>query len=539
MSYLFYKIRRAYRNLFYRKNIDVFYPFYCKNKIFTIKRRFMIKFIYLRSTLMKNSKILVLLPAFLFTLIGCGSTADNRDPWDDTSDEYYSLVQRRNKFDKHSDLSFDDEITNGLDDAVWNTLDGYWENGGTTPHNGVRRRNIFYTKDSTGNGYVALKARGLYNLEDPANAGKPEGSCIETKNSLGPGRYEVQMAAMPREGGVTALWTYKCEITEEAIQNEIDLEIGGGGQYKNMWCTTWTRKTNKATKSPNVSDICYMNDGKIHKYTFDWYTEYGEDREPRIDWFVDEHLVQTITGGTITDIDMPLWLGVWMPSWAGEAAWVEDYILVDRVTYKAFDENQYYISKRAYNTYSPKAPSQSDIRTIEFSKVTNGLNKLSNPSFEITEDYYPYGTTSKEVPSYDNYGWRKFDPDTYTSTSEFVNDASEGSKALKVTTGNTGDYKSYGYYHQRVTCSYEGYKYHVSVDAKLVNSTDRAEITIMQLDRAGIATIKETNLAIDSTSYKTYEADITMEANAEILDVFLCVLDGSAIFDNAKVFRVQ
>lgn len=477
----------------------------------------------------KNEKILFIVPFLLMGLVGCqnqNKKSSNSEAFDDTSDKYYSNIELRNAFNEDSELNFDDEITNGLNDNVWNTLDGYWENGGTTPHNGVRRRNIFYTKDSNGNGYVALKARGLYNLEDESTKGKPEGSCIETKNSLGPGRYEVYMAAMPREGGVTAFWTYKCESSEDVSQNEIDVEIGGSGQYSNLWCTTWTKKTNKATNAPDVSDICYMNDGKIHKYTFDWYTEYGDTNEGRVDWFIDEQFVQSISGGVVTDIDMPLWLGVWMPSWAGNAAWVEDYILVDRVTYTAFDDNQYYQSKRAYNTYSPKDPSKSDIQSVDFDSITTGLNKLSNPSFEISDEY----TTD------DNYGWIHFNSEKFHGTHSFVNDASLGDKAFQISAGSE-DNNNDGYYYQRVSCSYEGFTYHLEIDAKLVNASDTAEILIWQRNTAGLGNVNQEKIAIGSTTYQTYSKDITMLEGAGNLDIFLHVTSGSAIFDNAKLYR--
>ncbi len=480
---------------------------------------------------MKYSKLLLALPIALVSLTGCDlfkkdNKTSNKEAFDDSKSDYYSLIEQRNNFDKSNSNNFDDEITNGLDDSVWNTLDGYWENGGTTPHNGVRRRNIFYTKDSNGNGYVALKARGLYNLEDPENKGKPEGSCIETKNSLGPGRYEVYMASMPREGGVTALWTYKCESSEEVSQNEIDIEIGGGGQYSNLWCTSWTRKTNKATHAPDVSDICYMNDGKIHKYTFDWYTSYGDSEDGRVDWFIDEHFVYSISGGTVTDIDMPLWLGVWMPSWAGDAKWVEDYILVDRVSYTAFDENQYYQAKRAYNTYAPKDPSKSSIQTVDFNSITKGLNKLANPSFEITEAY----------ATNDSYGWQKFNPDTFSGSLSFVSDATQGEKALKVSCGTT-EQNYEGYFYQRISCSYKDFTYHFEIDAKLENTGDTAEIILWQRNNAGLGVIKQDKIAINSTTYQTYSKDITMLDKAGNLDVFLHVSKGSALFDNAKLYR--
>lgn len=492
---------------------------------------------------MKKTNIIISLPFLLLSLVGCGGSSGggdspiDKEAYDDTRSDYYDLVERRNKFDEYSELSFNDEITNGLDDSVWNTLDGYWENGGTTPHNGVRRRNLFYTKDKNNNGYLVLKARGLYNLEDPATKGLPEGACIETKSSLGPGRYEVEMAALPREGGVTALWTYKCESTEAVSQNEIDIEIGGGGQFNELWTTTWTKKTNKATHAPDVSNICYMNDGKIHKYTFDWYTEYGDTNEGRVDWFIDGKFVQSISGGTITDIDMPLWLGVWMPSWAGNATWVSDYILVDRVSYTAFDENQYYVTSRAYNTYSPKDPSKSDIQNIDFASITTNLNKLSNPSFENDENYISRETGEPEAIE-NNYGWKQFNPSSFPGTKEFVSDASEGSKAFKITSANKETDKD-GYFYQRLSCAYEGYKYHLSIDAKLVNPNDNAEVLIWQRNKAGTGNLGQEHIPLTSTTYNTYEADIVMNKNACHLDIFLHVIEGSAIYDNVKLFRVM
>ena len=476
---------------------------------------------------MKNNKLLVVVPFMLISLVGCTKTVkEDVEAFDTSRSDYYANIERRNAFDKENELNFKDEITNGLDDSVWNTLDGYWENGGTTPHNGVRRRNIFYTKDGNGNGYLALKARGIYNQEDPANAGKPEGSCIETKNSLGPGRYEVSMAAMPREGGVTALWTYKCESSEDVSQNEIDIEIGGGGQYNELWCTSWTSKKNKATHAPDVSNICYMNDGKIHKYTFDWYTDYGKNHERRVDWFIDEQYVYSITGGTVTDIDMPLWLGVWMPSWAGDAAWVEDYIIVDKVQYTAFDENQYYTSKRAYNTYSPKDPSKSDIQTVDFNSITSRLNKLSNPSFETTSLY------GEE----DFYGWKYYAHDTFSGSTSFESDASSGNHAMKITAGNTEENKD-GYMYQRISCSYEGFQYNFSIDAKLGSSDSEAEIILWQRNRAGIGKVKQDIIPITATTYTTLTKGVLMAANAGALDIFLHVKKGSAYFDNAKLYK--
>jgi hypothetical protein len=76
--------------------------------------------------------------------------------------------------------------------------------------------------------------------------------------------------------------------SEATSQNEIDIELGGDAQYTNEWTTTWTTHTDKETDSVDVSKVCYLNDGKFHKYTFDWYTDYnGNSGVKRVDWFVD------------------------------------------------------------------------------------------------------------------------------------------------------------------------------------------------------------------------------------------------------------
>ena len=200
---------------------------------------------------------------------------------------------------------------------------------------------------------------------------------------------------------------------------------------------------------------------------------------------------------------------------------------MDRVTYTAFDENQFYQTKRAYNTYSPKDPSKSDIQTVDFASITSGLNKLSNPSFE---NVTPYDTD-------DYYGWLQFNKNDFHGTCEFVNDASQGEKAFKISEGTAEGDKD-GYFYQRISCSYEGFKYHFDIDAKLTNAEDKAEIIVWQKDLAGVKSVKQTKLALDSTSYKTYSADITMEKGAGNLDIFLHVSKGSATFDNAKLNKV-
>ena len=476
---------------------------------------------------MKRRRYFLVLPLLVAPLAGCGGGDSKKDVAYDTSDkDYYANIEKRNAFDKQSEYNFDDEITNGLSDDVWYTLDGYLENGGTTPHNGVRRRNLFYTKDADGNGYLAMKARGIYNTSDPSILVKPEGACIESKNKLGPGRFEVEMAAMPREGGVSAYWTYNCESSEEVSQNEIDIEIGGGGQYTNLWCTSWTTKNNKATHDPDVKDICYMNDGKMHKYTFDWYTSYGKTGEGRVDWFIDEQYVQSISGGTVTDIAMPIWLGIWLPSWAGNAAWEEDYMIIDRLSYTAFDYNQYYEESRTNPQYSPKIPTESNIQQVNFEQITTKLNKFANASFEETSLFREN----------DYHGWKAYPG--WNGTHEFVSDASVGNKAIKLTPGETASKKD-AYYYQDITCTYEGYQFSLSFDAKKASEEDNVELLIFYQDFANSDPVSQEAIKVTSTTYQNYTKTFAIPANSSNLRILMHVKAGTGYFDNMVLNKIN
>ena len=487
-----------------------------------------------------NKKILCfIIPTLIFTLAGCSTSKGSSEKSEESKSEeqssiapeadehYYDKINQRVKFDESSELNFDDEITEGLNDDVWNTLDGYWEAGGISPHNGVRRRNLFYTKDNTGNGYLAMKARGVYNQTDPSILGKPEGACIESKNKLGPGRYEVYMAAMPRDGGVSAFWTYGSKTGSEATsQNEIDIEIGGDAQYTNLWCTTWTTHTNKATHAPDVSNICYMNDGRIHKYTFDWYTNYPGTGEGRIDWFIDGKFVQQISGGTVPAAETPVWLGIWLPSWAGNSLFIEDYMLIDRISYKSFDASQDYEECRSYTTYVPKKPSESDIQTVDFESITTKLNKLSNAGFESTDEYRDN----------DMYGWIK--QTGYNSNVELSDEHTEGEHSFYITPGEGGTKKDVAYYHQELTCAYEGPKYDFSIDAKLKDEESKAYVWIWYNDYSGMRDISKQKLEISSTSFTTISDTLKMPDGAGRLYIYLVVEKGGACFDNAKLCYV-
>ncbi len=158
--------------------------------------------------------------------------------------------------------------------------------------------------------------------------------------------------------------------------------------------------------------------------------------------------------------------------------------------------------------------------------IRTGLNKLSNPSFEITEDF----------AENDSYGWSKFQPNKFLGNASFVDDGSDGTKGYKITCADVETNKD-GYYFQRISCSYQGFKYHLDIDAKLENATDSAEIIIWQRNAAAQGNLNQIKIPVTATTYQTYSSDFEMVEGSGCLDIFLHVANGSATFDNARLFK--
>jgi hypothetical protein len=444
---------------------------------------------------------------------------------------YYDSIADRASFDTTNENNINEELTGGvLNDNVWNTLDGTWQNDSSSyPHNGVRSRNLFYvTKgDKT---LLGFKGRGIYNSDSDTitSSGyrEPEGACIISKNHLGPGRYEINMAAMPREGGVTAMWTY-CTVTgsEATSQNEIDIEIGGNTSqtYMHEWCTSWTNHTTKDTENVDVSKICYLNDGIIHKYTFDWYTNYENTGVKRVDWFIDGILIASVEGDVVTDYEMPLWIGLWFPNWSSVAAFDTDYLLVESIKYSAFDSSQDYEDCRAKSGYTQTVPSLAGIQTISY-ETTQNVNKLSNGEFESLD-------ICKQDQTY--MGWFL---DTASSGSISLSDDAPDDSSVQLTAGSGTGSVHGEYLCQTITNAYGGYKYNYSFDAKKGSDDAVANIELHYKTISDKAISSATQkIAITNTEWTTYSGSLVMPDGAGILEIDLCAENGSTLFDNASL----
>lgn len=484
---------------------------------------------------MKNKKSLYSIIAFATLLVSCNHTAENSSNNSSLNEEnYYDNIESRAPFDKENKNNFMQTFKNGLDDNLFYALEGAWHTDVQgAEHEGMKHRNLFYTNDENDD-YLAIRALGNYakNKEDPSKIGLPEGGCIVSKNHLGPGRYEIEMAAMPREGGVTAMWTY-CTTTgnENSSQNEIDIEIGGttdGTNFKNMWCTSWTKKTVKDTDTVDVSDTLYLNDRKIHKYTFDWYTNYDSDGTRQVDWFIDGKLIKQMKGNVVPEHEMPLWIGVWFPPlWAGKASFDEDYMLIKSISYQAFDQtSQYFENCRSNPVYNKVAPSSLNIPKIDFKDIKD-LNLFSNGDMESLD-------ISSKDKSY--FGWII---DQASKGSVELTNGNNSEHGFKLTASSDTSSKYHGeYLVQEITNAYEGYKYKLSIDAKKMSESSSGNIEI-RYKNAGGKTLDTIILPIDSLEYKSHVSELTMPKDSFKLEITITSENGEIAYDNASLVFVR
>jgi len=464
-------------------------------------------------------------------LASCGEEAVSSSYDDDETfngTAYYDNVETRAKFQLDDERNIDESFEDGrMNDDYWNTLDGVWQNESSTyPHNGVRKKNLFYVRDGDST-YLAFRGLGGYNRDLTTASGDyrmPEGACIISKNRLGPGRYEFEMAALPRYGGVSAAWTYMTETGNESTsQNEIDIEIGGEASedtFTHEWCTSWTKKGNKQTKNVDVSSIVHMNDGAFHKYTFDWYTSYGDTEAGRVDWFIDGILIASVRKSVVTDKEMPLWIGVWFPNWTNAALFDTDYLLLKSARYTAFDVAQPYEEVRTKAGYTQETPSKAGIQTIDYSVIEN-LNKLANGDFSTLDECALDG-------SY--FGWSKGNAGTIELSGEHPNGGANDTSFLLTAGANETATAS-----QWLESAYAGYKYDLSVTGKLGDAS-QGGVEIHYWNRLKTKEVAEkTVLSFTGSSWSDLTSSIEMPEGSYNLEIRLVSGSGSAYFSKASL----
>ncbi|MCM3749522.1 family 16 glycosylhydrolase [Paenibacillus pasadenensis] len=269
---------------------------------------------------------------------------------------------------------FDDFGGTTLDQSKWLMPSKAW--GG--PNNGVVPENLSIVPSvagDSGSGYLVMEAHGdlyngpvtgtnLYGVYD-AVAGKQidpnkrVGSALATRDYYASGSYEVRAKIAPDLGAVTAFWTFHY-VEDESLpggkirNTEIDWEFPTGANdgsvplsqdvatFDRARLNTWggyvpgegAHHPGRVVLPKNAQGQNHVQDGKFHKYRFDWYsTGKNGDNIPRVEWYLDDQLVYveqfdpSDTQNNIGYRAARYWLGVWFPAQStnplatGETGW--------------------------------------------------------------------------------------------------------------------------------------------------------------------------------------------------------------------------
>jgi hypothetical protein len=260
-----------------------------------------------------------------------------------------------------TDVFFEDFADGFCTDTWWSIDDGNsWPIGDWNSMGGTD--SVFYSTDAEKtrafgtetDGILVLASQGRYNnpsVQLPAgahhNGAMRIGSGVVTRESFGPGFFEVRMKPVPRIGPCSAVWTFWDGRTTSGdphgrfLYSEIDIEFPGmGASNRTWWGTSYDNWGNEGAvvnkDSFTVEAPGGWNDGQWRTYAFEWRTNDATD-DRAIVWYVDEGDGYVEIGHVATavpDYTAPFWIGNWFPTdlqWVGLAEFDLAYMYIDWV----------------------------------------------------------------------------------------------------------------------------------------------------------------------------------------------------------------
>lgn len=459
---------------------------------------------------MKKNSIIPLLSIFL---ISCSSTITEEIKIE--VKENINLIEGV-EFDY--DNAFFDDFSSGVDSSSWYIANQAWGggNGGCVPEN------VHYTDDGIlflqGNGkyYSDNDIKGVGDVKD----GRYTGAALISKFNTKPGRYEIKMKPLPRQGACTAFWTYSYEFTDDLENNnhEIDIELPGGNQqgiptFENILNTNYQTENKKESQDTILKDIfdeeIYLNDGNFHTFGFDWYTD-----PEMIVYYVDGKIC-AISDIFVPTLETKLWLGVWFPvssSFVGSANFEKDIMEVDYVKYIPFKDQPYVPFTPALNGVASldKYPSSSE------SLLKTDL--ISNGDFE----YYDGEKNNK--------GW---------VFSKYIDEPKEIDEVATITyhdgyEESKGAYiKDGGVLSQEIDSIYSSFVCDLSFYAK-----GEGNFKVSYLGNSSIDKINEETISISNNEYEYFSKTLNIPEGTKSIKIMIDTYNDKELFiDNVSITK--
>ena len=421
----------------------------------------------------------LILCVMLVTSILAGCQGGSND-----SSSASSGYDRNEGLDPNAASAFFDDFTDAnFSASIWDVMNQKW---GPDFNHGVRPENVLWNNS----GIVTLKSYGQYYKDASKTC---QGGVLITKDSYGPGRYEVKMKLLPRFGACTAFWTYMYGNSQDLegnshkdLNQEIDIELNVGNSFKQAWFTNWVTVDDSAHVEKELPSP--LNDGEWHVYTFEWHTD-----PMRVDYYIDGVHYYT-SYSYVPYVAGAINIGNWFPDgWAGTPDFEEDYVQLDYVSFTPYKGQ-------------PCIPSNAGGGGASFPTVSTPLPAVANLITDGSlENVYQSGKG----------------PWAYYKTCETVSE--NGAKAMKVSAGGTVS--------QIISGAYDGFEYTLKASVKGVSG---ASIKIYYLkdstEYIGAPTVY--NLDSLSNEYGEIEFSFTAPEGCRRVEVALCGGNDHAIFDN-------
>ena len=413
--------------------------------------------------------------------------------------------------------TFYDDFGSGISNTDWGLNNSSWGQG----NNGQKPANVSYTTNAgvvsangaTG-GIVQLRGTGDYQY---TSSNRRTGSVIITRDTFGPGRYEVRMKAFPRIGACTAMWTYYSSgsTVETNKYSEIDIEIPGRIDMNNTMYTTYSMYINDTTMdqtSQTKGSMFPNNDGEWHVYAFEWRTD-----PMRVDWYVDGLHVAT-SKTSVPEYFARFWVGHWYPlGWTGTPDFDEGYMFIDYVKIQSYVEAN---GKGKPTTITGSVAATSQATNLGSNPLAIN-NFISNGGFEVStssSDTFPIGWGGK------------------TTGASKVADG--GSNVMKL----TGTATAVATADQMIQGVYKNYMFSLTADGKVISGE---KVTIYVEHMVGTHTVKTEQLDFMSSSFETKTLNFTlsdekftgMSVNRIRITLFADV-NTVGVFDNLKVLHL-
>ncbi len=386
--------------------------------------------------------------------------------------------------------TFYEDFATGVDTTRWEVSTQRWGSGvGASPNN------VFYSTDAEvvaasgaeSGGVLAMRTYGDYQKD---SAKRRQGSLLVTRDTFGPGLFEVRIKVVPRVGQCSAMWTYwngGGTTAETNRYSEIDIEMPMASDYRKWGGTTykkfvdWTSVVERGTVTTEKEDG--VNDGQWHVWAFEWRTD-DTNGDNAVVWYLDGKKQFEIRDYTPT-YTASFWIGNWFPEdlgWVGVPNFEEAYMYLDWVRITKYDD---------------------PVQTGLVRNTTPGGSAVDLGSDPLPVNQYVANPVFNQVDNNTYVAWEKTGTVTAGGTKPVVL-----SPEAKLT--------------QIISAQYPGYSFDLKVDARITAGTGKLKAYVQYMF-GPVSRGKSEEILFESAALSTKTLTFTIPKTVKATDIRIVI----------------